>query len=317
VAAPREIRCPMCGANAVAHIADEGPYRVYDCLECRMRFVHPLPDSQALSELYRDEYWTGDGPVGNRVEGGYLRAESGHIARARMLVAWLTRLTGVKDGCWVDVGCGPGFLLCAVRDSGFSAVGLDISPEAVAYGRTKFDLDLRCGPAEALAQMRAGSAAVVSLVDTLFHLPDPRSVLALARRTLCPGGVLFAGPFDLHPQGPPPVPGGAHLDVSSWGIPEHVSFVNETSMRRALSVVGFCEMRFCAMPVAPSEVAKRRMPFLRGPAISAARRLVRSVPRIQAMIHRAAGRHVNQGAGYVFARSSGADGATPDCAVNS
>jgi predicted TPR repeat methyltransferase len=90
----------------------------------------------------------------------------------------------------LDLGCGAGHLLQALRDAGYGDLrGVDISPEAVAIARSKgFDVtqaDLRdylCGATEAFD--------LITAFDVIEHFgkDEVLEVLCLVRERLEPGG---------------------------------------------------------------------------------------------------------------------------------
>jgi ubiquinone/menaquinone biosynthesis C-methylase UbiE len=106
--------------------------------------------------------------------------------RAWYYYRWLMRILGdeVPAGARVlDVGCGTGALLDAVRPA--YGVGVDLSPAMVALARGRFPrLQFRVGDAEALEPGEAFDW--VMMVDLLEHLADPRAALASARRACHP-----------------------------------------------------------------------------------------------------------------------------------
>ena len=94
---------------------------------------------------------------------------------------------------WVDVGCGDGALLSQVLDHGYAAVGVDLNPQAVeriqklGFSAVQHDfmtLDVQITP------------DVISLLDVLPQLPDPRAALHKAAQVLRPGGVLVVSAPD-------------------------------------------------------------------------------------------------------------------------
>lgn len=293
--------CTSCQFEGTREIVRQGEYGLRQCRRCSMLYVSPRPTPEFLAQLYEEDYFDGTGSLGNPE--GYLSQASGYRARSGFMVEWMQKLCGLPGGRWLDVGCGPGFLVEAASRAGYDACGLDVSKTAVKFGRENLGLNLAVGHAEDLAECISGSFDVVTLFDCLFHVRDPRLVLKYVHAKLKSGGVLFAGPFDLHPPGwkPPTV---IH-NIESLGIPEHVSFVNQTSMEFLLNELDFRDLRFLPMPEAPSTVLAQQFGLVPPWLMGLLRKLVRRVGFVQKNLHRAASRVVNRKAGYVFATKAG------------
>jgi SAM-dependent methyltransferase len=101
----------------------------------------------------------------------------------------LTRVSAfIKGGHWLDVGCSYGWLLQHVRTAGFNAYGVEPSPDAAQKAR---DTGLKVTTGTFPATVGDGPPySVVSFMDVLEHLADPRLVLESAARQLGPEGVV-------------------------------------------------------------------------------------------------------------------------------
>jgi 2-polyprenyl-3-methyl-5-hydroxy-6-metoxy-1,4-benzoquinol methylase len=100
------------------------------------------------------------------------------------------RASTPKSGLdWIDIGCGTGDLLRAVRDRSAprTLVGTDIIDWLTEDLRD--DVDLVTGPAELVAN-RLGSADRVLMIEVLEHLESPWTTLRAAARLVRPGGRL-------------------------------------------------------------------------------------------------------------------------------
>ncbi|HYS27301.1 MAG TPA: class I SAM-dependent methyltransferase, partial [Vicinamibacterales bacterium] len=98
-------------------------------------------------------------------------------------------LRGTRTPRYLDVGCSTGFVVEAARDEGWEAIGIDLNPSAIEFGRSR-GLDLRTVALED-AGFAPGSFDAVSLFDVLEHLLDPRRTLRACAELLAPGGILF------------------------------------------------------------------------------------------------------------------------------
>ena len=168
------------------HYGNAGEFRIVECAQCTLAFMDPVPDVTALSGLYPSDYV----PHQNSLSG-----PSG-------IKAMMIRLTmpGIgtthdpafdKPGQLLDVGCGSGGYLLRARAKGWQVRGVELSANAVEYGRAH-GLDIFCGTLQA-AHLPDAGFDYVRLNHVFEHLPDPNETLQEIGRILRPGGRLFVG----------------------------------------------------------------------------------------------------------------------------
>jgi glycosyltransferase involved in cell wall biosynthesis/2-polyprenyl-3-methyl-5-hydroxy-6-metoxy-1,4-benzoquinol methylase len=90
----------------------------------------------------------------------------------------------------LEVGCGHGGLAGLMRQAGFDAAGLELSPAIVEFAHQTFDIPMVLGPLEQ-QNLPAGAFDLILMIDVLEHLPDPPGTLREVRRLLKPDGLLF------------------------------------------------------------------------------------------------------------------------------
>lgn len=179
--------CPTCGATDETLELDKDHMRIVRCRACDLVFVNPTFDethytrvyaSQAYQDIVRDlginshEYRVGRfGSERVRVMSEYLRVQDGRAPR------------------YLDVGCSTGFVVEAARSQGWDAIGIDLNPSAIDFGRSR-GLDLRTVALED-AGFAPGSFDAISLFDVLEHLLDPGRTLRACADLLAPGGTVF------------------------------------------------------------------------------------------------------------------------------
>jgi SAM-dependent methyltransferase len=164
--------CPICNSPTRLLFVKDG-YRICGCEACDHRFAEltPSPDHAA------------------RVHGG--AGSSDYLGEAELLRArgrWYARLLAryTRPGTLLDVGAAAGFVLQGFIDRGWAGQGLEPNPALAEYARTRLGLPVATG---ALEELRPGeSFDLVSLLQVLPHVVDPRRALAAAAAVTRPGG---------------------------------------------------------------------------------------------------------------------------------
>jgi 2-polyprenyl-3-methyl-5-hydroxy-6-metoxy-1,4-benzoquinol methylase len=166
--------CPACGSPDAKRIGESDGFEIAGCRACRTLFTARLPESG--ESLDYDDYYH----EGNLEVPGFVR---------QRLDETVAQFDGERrTGRWLDIGCGAGTLMEAVRGRGFDVVGTEVSASAAEAVRAK-GFDVRAGELAELG-LEAGSFDVVSMVEVVEHVPDPRALLAETLPLLRPGGAL-------------------------------------------------------------------------------------------------------------------------------
>ncbi|MBX3497327.1 MAG: class I SAM-dependent methyltransferase [Parvibaculum sp.] len=149
-----------------------------------------------------------------------------------------------KKIAWLDVGCGHGEFLEALRafwpdlqtlvgsepnvrkQESAKSRGLDVEFIDLSAEKRKFD--------------------VVSFLNVYSHLPNPRIFLDEVRSVLNPGGEILLQTGDV-----------AHLEKQDmfrpYSLPDHLSFANESLVRELLRQQGFEVISVHKFPVTPTD----------------------------------------------------------------
>jgi SAM-dependent methyltransferase len=92
-------------------------------------------------------------------------------------------------GRLLDVGCATGGLVRHANERGWQAQGVELSPDAAAYARSRGLEVFRGDLLE--ARLPAAHFDLVYMGDVLEHVPDCRTVVAEVARVLKPGGWFY------------------------------------------------------------------------------------------------------------------------------
>jgi SAM-dependent methyltransferase len=115
-----------------------------------------------------------------------------YAARRTILQRVLERVVreGVPSGTLYDLGCGVGANLPVLEKFG-PTVGVDFSPEAVAFCHEQGFVGARQADLNSLEGLDDDSGSIIVLADVIEHLDDEALCLHAAHRALAPGGALI------------------------------------------------------------------------------------------------------------------------------
>ena len=140
------------------------------------------------------------------------------------VISWLRRNCNPGSAV-LDVGCGPGLFMHALRRSGFEAVGVDVGEAAVNLNR-RDGFRVWHGPVETLPADWVHPKAVVCLF-VLHHLVDPVGTLRCLR-------ILFPEAFLAIAQYGP-----SNFDLERTTPPRTLSRWNKQSLETALAACNY------------------------------------------------------------------------------
>jgi len=162
----------------------------------------------------------------------------------------------------LDIGCGRGFTLAALRDRGHEVHGTQLSAEAAAFARDHLSLAnieqrdlLEIGYPD-------GWFDAITIYHVLEHVQDPLAMLREIARILRPGGLLilevphagglWAGAFGRYWLG--------------WDVPYHRFHFSQATLERALQEVGLSpeSWSFPTLEYAPAVVTQSLLNALTG-----------------------------------------------------
>jgi 2-polyprenyl-3-methyl-5-hydroxy-6-metoxy-1,4-benzoquinol methylase len=190
--------CPTCGGTEETLELEKDHMRIVRCRQCDLVFVNPTFDETHYTQVYASQAYQ-DIVRDLGINSHEYRVNRFGAERVQMMSERLQTTTkDAKDAKgpqldraprYLDVGCSTGFVVEAARDKGWEAIGIDLNPSAIEFGRSR-GLDLRTVALED-AGFAPGSFDAVSLFDVLEHLLDPRRTLRACAELLAPGGILF------------------------------------------------------------------------------------------------------------------------------
>jgi 2-polyprenyl-3-methyl-5-hydroxy-6-metoxy-1,4-benzoquinol methylase len=228
VRAEPKSRCPACQAttgDGARPTPLEG-FTVRRCRRCRLRFTVPQLSPHAMRAFYDARYYG-----------------SGNIrfgAVVEWVVRWCRRRRAdtmcrvIPRGRALDIGCGRGLILNALRARGWTVAGVELHEAAARHAREVLGLDVTVGPYRADRFPPEAFDAVI-LWHVLEHLADPVGVVRGLARLLRPGGLVAIAVPNIESW-------QARLTRGHWvhlDLPRHYSHFSEAWLRTVLDAAGF------------------------------------------------------------------------------
>lgn len=187
--------CSICGsAESRVVMKKQGvvvtvEFTLVACASCGHVRVDPRVADERLDELYDAAYYRGRGF--DRTIDYDAEATPASLVDSTSVLDTIAEARGgsLVGARYLDVGCGTGGLLEEAQRRGALAFGSDSSAVAAAHC-TRKGLTLLTDE-QILAQQ--GSFDVVSAVEVIEHVPDPKRLVAFLRSCVRVGGVVFIG----------------------------------------------------------------------------------------------------------------------------
>jgi SAM-dependent methyltransferase len=161
--------------------------------------------------------------------------------------AWAERrallLGSVRPGERVlDLGCGAGRFVAALRDAGAHPVGVELAEAALERARRNVPgADLRLVEPDGSLPLEHGSVELVWCSEVLEHVADVAHLLLEARRVLAPGGrLLVTVPF--HGRLQAALIALTRFDAHFDPLGQHLRFFTRSSLAATLDNAGFAQI---------------------------------------------------------------------------
>jgi SAM-dependent methyltransferase len=184
--------CPRCSCELYLTLfrgtdrlyrTTEDRFNLVECAGCGLIRLDPLPTPKQLAAFYPDEYWwDADDSAADRLS---------EIYRQLVLQDHVQFVTqgDLVPGPVLDIGCGGGSFLAAVKRRGHEVIGMDYSARAARIACARHGVPAACGRLPSLP-FRGQSFSAVTLFHVLEHVPDPMDCLLALRELPARGGRL-------------------------------------------------------------------------------------------------------------------------------
>lgn len=192
------VNCNLCGLDDTQVLFKkkdkfsiaEDEFNVVECRRCALLYVNPRPTQDEIGKFYPETYsWKETLGAPSFLKRWVRKLEKGY--RYHLLkdeVSKIVKLTGRSFGKVLDVGCGTGDRLDALRSIGFETYGVETSDSA-DYAKRHLKLNVKKGDLVS-AHFPDKFFDIVTLYNVLEHTHDPLRVCEEIHRILKEDGFL-------------------------------------------------------------------------------------------------------------------------------
>lgn len=251
----------------------EGTFDVWQCGQCGLEQISPVPTVAELKRLYETYYNFGGekGTVYTRLRESFF---SSYLYRLWLRVDGDLSFHARKGtGRLIDIGCNEGRGLGLYARSGFQVEGSELSETAAAQARARGFM-VHTQPIQDFTPILPYDVAVLS--NVLEHAVDPRQMLRDVSRLLVPGGQVWIS----CPNSQSWLRKAFGKFWINWHLPFHISHFSSRTVATLLENSGFTGVQvrqitpatWVAMSVIARIFAKEGRPTaeLRNPILLAA-----------------------------------------------
>lgn len=193
--------CICCGGNKFRNLYDFPTVqkKILMCNYCQLMVLDPMPTTDELKEIYKEDYFSNSKLHEGEVSGiyGYSDYISERINKQsayKLNLAIIKRyiLSAPDQASLLDYGCGLGHFLDIAYDSRYKVTGLEFNPAAIDYIRNRYTYNVQ--HTERLAEIEKQD--VITAFDVFEHLQDPIATLKSFHDKLNDNGLLVISTMD-------------------------------------------------------------------------------------------------------------------------
>ena len=187
----KQTHCPLCKDelkkifSTKDYLISGEKFDIVECLTCKLRITSPFPSADIIGDYYNSkDYISHSDESKGLFDLIYKFVRSYMLDKKRKLIE---KYSVNRDGKLLDIGCGTGHFLNAMKKTGWNVQGVDASEKARELVSNSFNLDVK-SPLDWLNSDEKYD--VITCWHSLEHIHEPWVYLDKIRTHLNPEGVL-------------------------------------------------------------------------------------------------------------------------------
>lgn len=186
--------CPVCNSADISKSLEAKDYTVsaevfeiWHCSSCTHRFTQDVPVQEETGRYYQSTDYISH----SETKKGLINSLY-HIVRKKTLISkrkLIESVTGIKSGNILDIGCGTGSFILAMKENGWKVKGLEPDEAARKKGEQLYGLQLE--PIAEFFQLIPQSFDVITMWHVLEHVHELHEYILQLKSLLKPGGNLL------------------------------------------------------------------------------------------------------------------------------
>ncbi|PIR87906.1 MAG: hypothetical protein COU10_02005 [Candidatus Harrisonbacteria bacterium CG10_big_fil_rev_8_21_14_0_10_45_28] len=264
--------CNICGSKNVGSVfrRPDG-LEVFECRNCGMAFVSPMPSRENILEIYKNheiDFVTLKNKFNDQKKTGGNKS----------IIRRISKFKKISGSRILDIGCGPGFLLYDLKKAGAQGTGLEISKVLVSFGRKELGLDIGEGTLEN-SNLSLANFDIIVCSNLVEHLPDPTGFFSRLARVLAPSGIVYISTpnYDATREYGNNWP-GFYKDF------EHIFYFNRNSLTFALSRLDLKAVKFFYLPQTGGLTGKKNVSYGNSGVRSKIRKILLNTPLLNKIL---------------------------------
>lgn len=179
------VLCPICQGEESVLELEKDHFKIVRCIDCECVFVNPRLTSEAYIQTYKSDNY---GHIMNE-----LALSSHEYRKVRFGFERINRIEEFlhpnSPKSLLDIGSASGFFLESAKEKGWDVLGIELSPPAVEFSRSRGLNILQ----ETFEEIDFGPRkfSAITMFDVLEHLSNPKETIEKIKKVLIPGGLLY------------------------------------------------------------------------------------------------------------------------------